>query len=357
MNNLRLILCAATVTLVANAEARILRVNRTMPYANCANASTCFSDLALAVASSLSGDTIHIEASILPYTDPGQVLQIDQHPLVLIGPGYKLWIGTNDNLELQANTRTAVVQRMLITGLASGTVICGLDFSNPGGGGGAGLQIAGVSNITIRRNYFAGACPISFSGLNGDVCDSILVAGNYIDSDIRQIGAYDNVITNLVIRNNYFSGLPFDLNDLGDDITGLMILNNTFGYAGSNEVAVRDAIVEYNVFRNLDVPGAANNVVSYNLYDTGISFPSGMGNLPVSSWPVPTTATDDGRWDFPAHPTYAPVGADAYGMYGGADAYHLSGIPPIPTIYQLSSTVTTTPGGNVQVTLSTRSNN
>jgi hypothetical protein len=44
-------------------------------------------------------------------------------------------------------------------------------------------------------------------------------------------------------------------------------------------------------------------------------------------------------------------------MFGGNDPYKVSGIPGIPTIYQLQAPANVPAGGNLPVTISTRSNN
>src|SRR5690606_4687569 len=66
--------------------------------------------------------------------------------------------------------------------------------------------------------------------------------------------------------------------------------------------------------------------------------------------------SDDSKYDILSTSPYNETGAQARGAFSGISPYRLSGIPNIPAIYALQSTLNTTPGGTVNVTLSTRSN-
>ncbi|MBK8582287.1 MAG: hypothetical protein IPL86_10730 [Flavobacteriales bacterium] len=100
-----LIVAVAFILSPILSNATIWRVNNNPVLAS--NCDHCFTDLAEAVANpfvSANGarDTIHLEASPMNY---GSVTMAK--PIVLIGPGFKLGMGTANNPDLQANNQMA----------------------------------------------------------------------------------------------------------------------------------------------------------------------------------------------------------------------------------------------------------
>lgn len=320
-------------------HARILRVNNNPVLAT--NCITCFSGagaLQNALSAAMDGDTIHVEGSSSAYGS-GTVAVPN---IVLIGPGYKL-SGTGSNPDLQATTWNATISGTLTFGAGSqGGTVMGMRFA----GTNAQLTITSTSDITVRRNFFELA-EISLAGTT----TGVLIAENYGYRITQNVNP--QTINNLTVRNNVFTG-TLSLNDSGDQMAGLVVVHNTFTSTGTQ--AVRDAEVAYNVFHQGTVSGS-NNTVHDNLVTQVIpGFPDNLV-VQMANVGIPVAGlSDDGRWDIPAHPDYAPGGADAYGIFSGISPYRLSGIPGTPTIYALSTTVNALPGGQVQVTLSTRAN-
>ena len=93
------------------------------------------------------------------------------------------------------------------------------------------------------------------------------------------------------------------------------------------------------------------------------SFPNLTGNnnqFGLSSASLFVTSTsNDARYQLRAgSPAIgAGVGGMDAGMFGGANPYRLSGIPPTPSIYKLTSGSTQTSGNPYTIIFSTRSNN
>ncbi len=320
-------------------QARILRVNNNAVLAT--NCVTCFSGssaLQNALSAAQDGDTIHVEGSSVAYGS-GSVAVPN---LVIIGPGYKL-SGAGSNPDLQANTWQATISGTLAFGAGSqGGTVMGIRFA----GTNAALDITSTSNITVRRNFF------ELAEINmGGTTSGVLIAENYAYRITQSVNP--QTINNLTVRNNVFTG-TLSLNDAGDQMAGLIVTHNTFTSTGTQ--AVRDAEVAYNVFHQGTVSGS-NNTVHDNLVTQVIpGFPDNLV-VQMTNVGIPLVgASDDGRWDIPDHPVYAPGGADEYGIFSGISPYRLSGIPPVPSIYALESTLNALPGGSVQVTLSTRAN-
>lgn len=319
------------------ANARILRVNNVAVLAT--TCQTCFQTLSGAIAYAIDGDTIHLEPSDNHYG----TATVNKR-LVIIGNGYKLE-GTGSNPGLQANTKTSRILNLTIGANSNGTQIMGLHFP---GGSGSGLTITNTQNITVRRNWIQ----IDVT-LAGSSVSDILIAENYI-SGVSQSGSVNTAITNLTIRNNWFSS-DLALNDAGDVMTNVQVLRNTFNYNGNH--ALRNAVVAYNSFYVGNVTGS-NNDIHDNI--SAAALPGGdPSNVVVSMGNVYnlTVGSDDTKWDIVSTSPYDEGGSSPRGMYSGTSPYKPSGIPPVPSIYALGSTVETQPNGTIQVTLSTRSNN
>lgn len=322
-------------------QARIIRVNSVAAFATAG--TDCYQTLSSAYAAALDGDTIHLEPSDANYGD----LTI-QKRLVIIGAGYKLGPAAPNNSGLQANTQTSRVNLLTLNNInSSGTVIMGLHFVNQFGG----LTIANTSNITVQRCFFDSNLDIAFPNGGTGVSD-ILVAGNFITGSIAH-NQFAQTVTNLTIRNNIiFGNLSFA--EAADVIENLLVVNNTLLYNGNH--ALKNAEVAYNVFYQGNITGT-NNTVHDNI--SAVALTGGDASNPVVNMGNVynlNVGTDDSKYDILSSSPYNEGGAQARGAFSGISPYRLSGIPNIPTIYSLQSTLNTTPGGTVNVTLSTRSN-
>lgn len=326
------LLLASTAT-----QARILRVNNVAVLAT--TCTTCFQTLSGAIAYAIDGDTIHLEPSDNHYG----TATVNKR-LVIIGNGYKLE-GATGNPGLQAITKTSRVLNLALGTGSNGTHVIGLHFP---GGNGSGFTLSNTQDVEVRRNWLQ----IDLT-LAGTSVTNALIAENYM-SGVVQSTNVNTAITNLVIRNNCIN-LDLALNDPGDVVTNVQILRNTFNYSGNH--ALRNAVVAYNSFHVGNVTGS-NNDIHDNISATAL--PGGEpSNVVVSMGNVYnlTVGSDDTKWNIVSTSPYDEAGPSPRGMYSGPSPYKPSGIPPVPSIYALQSTVETTPGGGpIQVTLSTRSN-
>lgn len=337
MKTLTTLLTGALLLASTTTQARILRVNNVAVLAT--TCSTCFQTLSGAVAYAIDGDTIHLEPSDNHYGSAS----INKR-LIIIGNGYKLE-GTTGNTGLQANTKQSRVLNLAFGTGSNGSQLIGTYFP---GGNGSGLSISNAQNITIRRNWIA--IDVTMAGTSAN---DILIAENWLYG-ISQSTNSNTAITNLTVRNNWiWSNLA--LNDPGDVMTNVQLIRNTFNYNGNH--GLRNAVIAYNSFYQGNVTGS-NNDIHDNI--SAAALPGGdPTNVVVSMGNVYnlTIGSDDTKWNIVSTSPYDEAGTSPRGMYSGPSPYMPSGIPPVPTIYQLQSTVETTPGGGpIQVTLSTRSN-
>lgn len=339
MKFLSTLLTCALLLASLTSHARILRVNSVAAFATtCAD---CFQTLSTAYNAAQDGDTLHLEPADANYGD----LTI-QKSLVIIGNGYKLGASPG-NAGLQANSQSSVVNLITVDGPnAQGTQLIGLHFAEFGGG----LIINNTLQIALVRCYFEGLNIRFNSGGNG--VTNVLIAENYINGSIAH--SFDaQSITNVTIRNNIITN-ELDLNAANDEIENLLVLNNTFLLDGDH--GLKNAEVAYNVFFQGNITGP-NNTVHDNI--SAVALTGGdasntvvnMGNVYNLS-----VGTDDGKYDILSTSIFDESGAQPRGAFSGISPYRLSGIPDIPTIYSLQSTLNTIPGGTVNVTLSTRSN-
>jgi hypothetical protein len=245
-----------------------------------------------------------------------------------------------------------MVRNIELIANSDGTQIIGLHFP---GGNYSGLSMFSTSNIRISRNFIYGLSVYFPNGGTG--VQDITISENFMTGGggVSQNGNYSNTITNLTIRNNIISG-QLELNGGSDQMTNVVVTNNTFNYNGSHQLT--NANVAFNVF-NLGNIAGTNNTIHDNITAAAITGADLVSNPIVSMGNVfnLSVGTDDSKWNILSTSPYNEGGANERGAFSGISPYRLSGIPNIPTIYTLQSTLNTTPGGSVEVTLSTRTNN
>ena len=280
-------------------------------------------------------DTLHIEASPINY--PSATLN---QPLHLIGPGYLL----DENPGLQHAQLSAKISGLTIESTAIGSSIQGLQFTN------AGVDIE-ASNIVFERNYVSGG-DLHFIG-NGVTWNNIVISGNYLS------GIISNTLfsaTNVIIHNNIIVDAT-----LYDLVSGEFFNNTLIETGGAESLDVHN----FNIYNNIVRTGAVvtnNNNIHHNLCGTPNCLPAGNNNqedVPIATV-LNLTSTTEGDFqllDYPGNPAYGSgeSGADL-GAFAGPTPYVLSGIPGIPTIYELHVPGVAFQGDPLNVTLSTRSN-
>lgn len=338
-----LILFLLVTVACLQSQAKVWRINNNSGVI--ADFTTCA--LAVANASVVNGDTLHIEGSATAYV--GFTLS---KRLVIIGTGYFI-SGANSNSGLQANTNTSNFANgtILFDSTASGSTLIGLNNFYFQTGPSLG---SATDNITLTRcnltgisQYYAYTAGTNMAGWKINKC--------YI-GDISLAG---HVALNWEVTNNIFVN-GISLNTAGN-------LNNLI----RNNV-VRGGIDLYSAyFSNNIITGTTFttvNVTIKNNISNGTNLPAGNGNLNNQADAVVYQGISgnsfDGQWRLiagspaiGAGETIASITPDC-GAYGTADPYKLSGIPAIPTIYLLTvpasvpSNATTMP-----ITISTRSNN
>ncbi len=328
------------IILSINSNADIIRVN------NNGGISADYSDLQIALDSANIGDTIYLEPSSTNY---GSVTVRKQ--LNIYGPGYFL----AENPGQQANINTSKVSDLVMAPGSAFSSISGLVITN--------ILIFQTGNVAITRCHFSntGNC-ILFDGTGSNT--NVLIAQNYIAGSTLH-GAGTQTYT-VYFRNNYIGGAS--LNHEGPGIVSEFMNNviNTFSHIVNNSVFINNIFISTVGF-NLNLP-AFNNGFENNIFrTTGTPVDSALGNIvgvnTTSLFIGSPAGSTDGQWQIVPGSLADDAGKEIpsgtptdCGMYGGPNPYKLSGVPAIPTIYDLVVPTSNTSGG-LNVTIKARSQN
>lgn len=203
---------------------------------------------------------------------------------------------------------------------------------------------ASVSDITISRCHITGS--INFS--NGVSCTNIAVKQNVIDYSFN---ASNTTINSLIFSNNYLGqGIRVS------NTSSAVITYNVFGASQACcTLDFNNALFSNNIFAGIPSPyylSFTNCNVYGNIAYSGNTLPAGnVNNVNMTevfaTWP----ATAD---KYQLKPTYPNQNV---GMYAGPDPYKPACTPPVPSVYEIAIPVSTPLGSNLNITVSTKSNN
>lgn len=330
-----------------NAQATVRRVNNNAGITG----PNIYTTIQAAHDAAVAGDTLAVEPSA---TDYGSLIATKQ--LFIYGNGYFL---TNPNL--QANTNPSPVTNITLNANTSGTTITGLGINTV-------TVSSGLTNINVTRNYIVNVVLVG-------TANSINITQNYFYNGANAYAISSTTPNNqhsIVVRNNIFyrgvsltantSGV-FENNTLWGQSLGCCIaatgyVFEMYNFQVRNNIIARTFVGNCGCGNTAIVFNANNNSPIENNIGTATQFPAGNGNvLNATGILVATGSTDTYFQLAPGSPAVgAGVGGVNCGAYGGNDPYRTSGVPALPSIYQLtvpSSTTTNT----LNVIISTRSNN
>ncbi|MBV6643995.1 MAG: hypothetical protein KI790_01020 [Cyclobacteriaceae bacterium] len=325
--------------LMSETQASIHRVNNS-------DNSAGYSTVQAAINDDLNvfdGDTLFVEGSAFPY--PGFTLD---KQLYIIGPGY--FLGENPKTS-NSGASTVIAGGAIFSSGAEGSVLMGVIFSDDLGSYEPMIQ---VDNISIVRCFLQ-------EGLNIDSdCNNLAIIQCYFNDDLyRDLGSTS--FQNVTLKNNIFSSaatINFG-NDAGTPTVFGAVENNLF---------LASVAMTTSTFRNnIWLPLSSSNInIKSGTVENNLIFNGNLGlesgNMGFSSsndvFGDQTGRSFDEKWALDSASTYKNSGKDGTdpGVFGGSNPYVLSGVPPLPIIYEIS-----TPGfGNQQdglpVTIKIRSN-
>ena len=335
------------------AEAKIWRVNNFSNY----NGTTLFGDnlggtstfpvfaqLSDANSSNLvsvnSTDTIHLEGTNIPYN--GVTLH---KPMIIIGTGYFL----NENPKVSNTVLESQVGYVNFYSGSDGSQLIGIHLgsnSNPV------VQINNISNITIKR------CRIDFEVLVGAGNANISFIQNYFSNSNIQSAIFVNSTagfpSNFIFDNNICKSVL--LLSLGTTVYNAEECNNNVfdcpALSGNPSIVMTTSSFKNNILKtaaatvNINSNVSSSNV-SYNISSSATGqFGTDNNNIVVTDMSTifvnPATNSTDGDYQIAAGSVANNTGSDGTdrGAFGGAafgNRYTLSGLAPIPVIYDIAT--------------------
>lgn len=362
---MKLILLISVLFIVHLSEAKIWRINSNSDYngtstwgGNFGGTATnpVFKQIGDAVASNLvsatKGDTLYVEGSTIDYA----AVTVTKK-LIIIGPGYFL----NENPTTSNDLLEARLDYIVFNTGSSGSKLIGIYVN-----GFYGITI-NVSNVLIRR------CKIDKSiTLNYNISD-IAVLQNFFTNA-------DNNTTSAIIPNFYGFPTNFIFNNNICKKTLILVSNNTTRNAleCKNNVFDCPAItnnpsLKMNVssFQNnilktaaatVDINNKTNLNVSYNISASATGqFGTASQNKVITDMNTlfVATGTSDGKYKLKAGSPGSNNGSDKTdrGAFGGAaitNRYTLSGLAPIPVIYDITTSGVASPTSGLSITISAK---
>lgn len=318
MKQLILMTCCALLSTQQSA-AKIWRVN------NNPGITADFSTLSAAITAAAAGDTLHIESSGINY---GSV-NINKR-LVIRGTGYFL-DETVPNPKTQYLKEAATIASITLAGGSKKTVVEGLVL------GSLYLQ---DSFITVQRNHIGSIYLSSARHIQGDT-----IRHNYLTGSINlNSSAYKN--TGLFIYNNIINGSISVISSAVNNMDGY-IVHNTF--LGTANFVTSNCVYQNNIFNGSNFTTYRSSNTFLNNVSVDAHLPPGNGNITGATFSglfiggsTGAGYSSDGRYRLVAGSPAIGAGqlngvvVDC-GAFGGPAPYILSGMPQMPSIYQLDA--------------------
>ncbi|TDD94944.1 hypothetical protein [Flavobacterium cellulosilyticum] len=297
------------------------------------------------------GDTIHMEGSTAGIYDIATVVK----RCVIIGPGYFL----GDNSKTSNDLYEAKIVRINFNTGSAGSVVMGMNVVDNGNTAHGYIQIA-ADNIMVRRCriersvyfFITGGSGLQLATINQNFFPSGFTPNNALY--ITNTGFVPPV--DLIFNNNICQKTLIWHRGNGTIANITQCKNNVFDGPG-NSLNLEFTTADFS--NNILIPTnstvnitAAPGQISYNIGTQNTQFGTNNYNLVV---PAITTlftvgTSTDGHYQIQSGTQAYQNGSDGTdrGVFGGVPAsrYTLSGLAPVPVVYEATSTgvVSTTTG-------------
>jgi hypothetical protein len=285
---------------------RLIRVN------NDPGAGAHYASLQEAHDNAVSGDTIYLEGSATSYS--GYTIR---KKLTIIGPGYFL----HENDSTQAFGLDANVSSIGLDTGSSGSMIIGVNVNT---------IIIYTDSITVAR------CLVGSSITFAAKITNIMI----LQSHVYQIRCNTNgVISNSIFSNNIV------VNSISVSVQSgsLQVLNNIL--VGNGSMNVYNSSIANNIICHTGgriIENTGNNIRNNLFAGEGTNVNSNQYNVSMDDVFVDFDGklgySTDGKWQLRNGSPAIGVGVGGVdcGAFGGATPYVLSGLPPLPHIYEAS---------------------
>ncbi|MEZ4798617.1 MAG: hypothetical protein R2809_02335 [Flavobacteriales bacterium] len=309
----------------------------------------------LLFSSFMDGDTIHLEASNIDY----DFVEITR-PCTILGGGYF----AVENAPISPNGYSTKLNGFEIN--SSNVTIMGVYNTST-----SSTSLKG-SNVVVERCRFTSGVVI-LTSLN-PVHSGYYIRRNYFGGNgiTLPFATSNGIPNNVFVQNNIFKG-----HVTGVNVTNPMTIdafeNNTIVNPSST---IYSLIIQTDSFRNNIIRGNGYSVqinngdftnVTNNLGTNFLQFPTNSNNINL-----PVIASDNSLFvggnypnsidrDYPlqSESVLDYVGNDGtqVGAFGGAYPYSISGVGPIPYIYEISTNGISTPSEGLIINISAKSGN
>lgn len=328
-----------TLILVLGASAGIWRVNNS-------DASADFQSIQSAIddATQVSdGDTLFVEGSATAYSG-----FTCSRLLYIIGPGFRL--AENPRTGNHASYAVIVGWASFEAG-SQGSVFSGFAFDS----GSAAYEVdIETDNITVMRCYLTRGF-----GIVGTVNNPIIVQNFILDG--ISIGSSGWGFQGMIFNNNIVDG---DLNvstSISTPRTFASVNNNFF----LEDVVVTTATFRNNIWDPIGVNASVN--INSGIVENNLFFNSQLGtengNMGFTDnttvFGDRTGRSFDEQWALADDSTFKNSGTDGTdpGPFGGSNPYILSGVPPLPVIYEINTSGFGNQENGLPVEIKVRSSN
>jgi hypothetical protein len=318
-------------------------------------------DQAIAWSSVVDSDTIHVESSQFIYAATTITKKV-----VLIGPGYFL----ADNMKTGNNLLDARITRINFNDGSEGSSVIGLNVVVNTNTADGYIQIA-ADYITIKRCRIERSIYFSISGGSG--IQRVTILQNYFPKDYFANALYftnnayvppvevifnNNICQKTLLWERSASGLAWNItqcrNNVFDGPDNLATPNLRFTTSDfSNNI-----LMPVNAVVNITATPAQ---IAYNIGTQTAQFGTANNNIVVPDIASLFVGGDskDGFYQIKSGSQAYQNGSDGTdrGAFGGAivsSRYTLSGLAPIPVVYEVSTTGTVSPETGLPVTVKAR---
>lgn len=299
-----------------------------------------------------NGDTVHIEGSAAGIYNIATVVK----KVVIIGPGYFL----GDNPKTSNDLYDAKIARINFNGGSGGSTVIGMNVVVNGNSAHGYIQIADDS-ITVKRCRIERSVYFDITGGSGlqlaTIIQNFFPSGFTPNNALLQTNSGFVPPVDLIFNNNICQKTLIWHWGNGNSANITQCKNNVFD-GPTNVLNLEFSTADFN--NNILIPTnatvnitAASGVVSYNIGTQNTQFGIINNNLVV---PAITSLfvggiSTDGYYQIQSGTQAYQNGSDGTdrGAFGGAvisSRYTLSGLAPIPVVYEATSTgvVSTTTG-------------
>lgn len=306
-------ICAIVLFLGISVQAKIWRVN------NNPSINADYSNLQAAINNASNGDTIYVEGSASLYEGNETSTISVNRKVVIIGPGYNL--AENDSTLF--NKSHAEIQSLVFSPGSDSSVVQGCKITH---------VTVDASNVFVQRNFIDYVYLANSSAISNPVVKQNLISGT-----IRDIEKVSNgVITNNILLsdlacingNNLYSNYYIAHNNING--------YHTITSVGSYAISVRHSTIENNICRYPILAGYYTiDNVWFSQYNTINNNLSSLDNLYDAQFVGGSIIDKQYMLQSGSVAIGAATDGSDCGAFGGSAPYVLSGLPPIPHIYEI----------------------